>query len=369
MYLNKTEELIPSLCFPITMEYMQSVDILGLSCYRQRAIQPITREPGNRLITASGSKASMYHSLWEQGRHAIRKDGFDAILTNHDGIPGVIAAVLSRRYDCPLIVQLGGDPWSALKERKRQADTLTEHAKPRILSQARDLTLKSADGIITVSEWLRCRVMGQIGLGPNAVQTIRTPITSLNKERDYDREGIILTITNLNFKGKADAIKTGAPNILDAIGEIDGRWIIAGEGSYRQSLQNTIKREADSRGLGGKVEFPGYVDPQPLYKKSDILCYLSFDDGYPTVVLEAQAAGLPVVANRTLGMAEQINDGKSGLFVDRPEDNDLYTVLTELLSDREFRRQIGKGGRDRVVSENDPEKICGNFTKIIGEMI
>ena len=53
-----------------------------------------------------------------------------------------------------------------------------------------------------------------------------------------------------------------------------------------------------------------------LYALADVFVYVSDLDGYPNVVLEAQTAGVPVVANDAHGMCDQITDGETGYLVD-----------------------------------------------------
>ena len=74
----------------------------------------------------------------------------------------------------------------------------------------------------------------------------------------------------------------------------------------------------------------------------------SASEGLPVSVLEAMAAGLPVVASRVGGVPEQVSDGETGLLVEPGDSNELAAALNRLTADASLRRRLGAAGRARA---------------------
>ena len=103
--------------------------------------------------------------------------------------------------------------------------------------------------------------------------------------------------------------------LLEALREVEGvRLTLAGDGPERAALE-ALAREL---GVADRVRFLGAVahdDVPGLYRESDAFCLPSFAEGLPTVLMEAMACCLPVVATNVMGTAELVEDGVSGLVV------------------------------------------------------
>ncbi|MEA5388514.1 glycosyltransferase family 4 protein [Haloarculaceae archaeon H-GB11] len=106
-----------------------------------------------------------------------------------------------------------------------------------------------------------------------------------------------------------------------------------------------------------RIHLLGYVDDiADLYAAGDVFVYTSFLDGYPNAVLEAQAAGLPVVVNAAQGMTDQVVDGETGLLAEA-DGSDLEDRVRYLLSNRTIADQIGSTAANRISRHNDPAKV------------
>jgi glycosyltransferase involved in cell wall biosynthesis len=127
--------------------------------------------------------------------------------------------------------------------------------------------------------------------------------------------------------------------------------LIVGDGPERPGL------EAATRGLGldDVVRFTGRIEGVgPLLATLDVFLVTSiFEGGVSMSVLEAMAAGLPVVTTAAGGVAEAVNDGETGFVVTRDGDRGaLAAALAEraaaLLNDEGLRRRMGAAGAARV---------------------
>jgi glycosyltransferase involved in cell wall biosynthesis len=128
--------------------------------------------------------------------------------------------------------------------------------------------------------------------------------------------------------------------------------VIVGDGPDRARLEDEI----DSLGLAGHVRLAGERRDVPeLLAGADVFALPSASEGMPVSVLEAMAAGLPVVASRVGGVPEQVADGETGLLVRPGDPHDLAAALARLLGDEDLRHRLGAAGRARAEQAFDLE--------------
>ncbi|MCB1367287.1 MAG: glycosyltransferase [Rhodobacteraceae bacterium] len=158
------------------------------------------------------------------------------------------------------------------------------------------------------------------------------------------------------FVGRLAAVK-GLPVLFGALARLrcdfpDLAVTLIGDGPERPALEG----EAAALGLSGMIEFAGYKGQSEVaaaLAASDLLVLPSFAEGLPVVLMEALAAGLPVVATRIAGVAELVEDGISGFLVAPGDEAALADKLAILLADPARRRAMGKAGRAKVRAEFD----------------
>ena len=130
----------------------------------------------------------------------------------------------------------------------------------------------------------------------------------------------------------------------------DLRLTLIGDGAERPDLE----REAQTRGLGGVVIFAGYrsqAEVAEALQDADMLVLPSFAEGVPVVLMEAMAAGLPVITSRVAGIPELVEDDVSGLLVPPGDTDALAGAINELLTNPARCARMGERGRAKVVSE------------------
>jgi glycosyltransferase involved in cell wall biosynthesis len=136
------------------------------------------------------------------------------------------------------------------------------------------------------------------------------------------------------------------------------RLLLVGDGPLRDDL----RRLADGLGVGDAVHFPGYdPEPQRFLGVMDVFALTSRSEGMPLVVLEAWAAGLPVVASRVGGLPELIDDGRTGLLFDPDDEGALVSALGGLLADADRARRLGAAGFRRVDEVYSLRRMAENY--------
>jgi glycosyltransferase involved in cell wall biosynthesis len=129
------------------------------------------------------------------------------------------------------------------------------------------------------------------------------------------------------------------------------RLVLAGDGPLREEL----RAQAAAWGLTERMTVVGaFADIAPIIGPTHIVAHPTLVDGRSVAVLEAMAWGRPVVASRTGGLPELIEDGVNGLLVPPRDPNALAQALCRLATDEEERRRMGRAGRARF--------LAGNFT-------
>jgi glycosyltransferase involved in cell wall biosynthesis len=125
-------------------------------------------------------------------------------------------------------------------------------------------------------------------------------------------------------------------------------FVLFGDGPRRQSLADRIV----ARQLQQRFILAGFrTDVERFLPHADLLVNSSFTEGLPVVVLEALAAGVPVVATAVGGTPEVIEDGVHGLLVPAGQPELLARGIADALANDDRRRTMGSQGRNRVLAE------------------
>lgn len=137
----------------------------------------------------------------------------------------------------------------------------------------------------------------------------------------------------------------------------NARLLLVGDDPFGDGRR---KAEAIARelGLDGRAVFAGIRRDVPaLMAMSDVFVMCSLWEGLGLVFLEAMATGLPVLATRVSAVPEVVIDGETGLLVAPSDVDDLARAMHRLANDAELRARLGAGGRKRVRSVFDLERM------------
>lgn len=140
---------------------------------------------------------------------------------------------------------------------------------------------------------------------------------------------------HLLIKALAGLIRRGMP--------VSG--VLIGDGPLRSALQAQVQR----LGIADRLHFLGSRDDVPdVLPMLDIFTLCSRSEGMSNTILEAMAAGLPVVATAVGGTPEMVCDGETGCLVPPQDPQRLEAALLQLLGDAERRQRMGRRGRCRA---------------------
>jgi glycosyltransferase involved in cell wall biosynthesis len=123
------------------------------------------------------------------------------------------------------------------------------------------------------------------------------------------------------------------------------KLVIFGDGY----LNNQLRAQASSLGLGGVVQFAGFRDDlDDFIGCFDLFAHPALAEGLGVAALKAQAAGVPVVGFNAGGLREAVAHAETGLLVTPESVDELQGALAKLLGDEDLRLQMGKAGAERM---------------------
>ena len=142
------------------------------------------------------------------------------------------------------------------------------------------------------------------------------------------------------------------------------RLVLAGDGPVRP----TIEALAAELGVGQRVHFLGWTtDLRRFYATIDVCALSSLNEGTPVAVIEAMAAGKPVVATSVGGVPDVVEDGETGLLVPPRGAEALASAIVRLASDPEERSRMGELGRHRARERYSHTRLVADIERLYVE--
>ncbi len=167
---------------------------------------------------------------------------------------------------------------------------------------------------------------------------------------------VVAMVGNLTSRWKKHGLFVEAAALVDR--QLPIRWRIYGHDptqagrvagdSYVEDLRGQIARA----GMADRFEWPGFVaEPAEIMSQIDLLVHPADSESFGRVVVEAMAAGLPVVGVRGGGVGDIVHHGATGLLAEKDQPRDLAACIEQLARDPAGRQSLGLAGRRRAEEE------------------
>jgi len=216
-------------------------------------------------------------------------------------------------------------------------------------------SLRSASRVVTVckpflAELAKAGVRPEhISIQHNAVQEFIPPkderVSKLRTELEANEAQVILCVGRLS-REKGQTILIEAASILqrkNGGGRI--RFILAGEGPDQNMLQHLVREKH----LENDFRFLGHVrDLAPYYSLADVVVLPSHSEGSPNVLLEAMAAGRPVIATAVGGVPDIVTNGNEGITIEKRNAPLLAEAIESLLDNSQLRMRLSSAAKEKV---------------------
>jgi len=278
-----------------------------------------------------------------KSRRRIRSFNPDIVFT-HGGAMSYRDCITAKALGKKLAVRLGGHVYDELRE------NLASQGIEKILTESTYKThywfmfanLRAADRVIVVTQEMKDRFCRESRRDPDTVSVVPVPIDigRFDKPKIPHLSYRVLSIINLNFGSKLRAMLDFLP-VLERY-----RATIIAPGRYR----NSLSRQTYLPILG----YTANIEEQ--YRQADVLCYFSYLDGCPNVILEAWASHTPVIANRCPWSEELVQHGKTGLLADNPKQ--AAGFVRTLMRDTEMADRLVKAGY-KYLTTHHSEQVVG----------
>lgn len=304
----------------------------GASRLRSRGLEPVV-VPIDSLLARSARRTVERH---------LAAVGPDLVHT-HLQYADVLGGLAARRLGIPCVSTI-------------HVTASSSGARAWVKAQlAAAVRRRCARRVIAVSDDVRRTYLAQAREQPERVITVRNGIAadrrpgagrSLRRRLGIAPEQLVVGTVGVLRPGKGiDLALAAAASLRPRFPGL--RLLVVGDGPERMELQRR------ARGLGDCVIFTGHrQDVMELLDAMDVLVHPSSFDAFPTVLLEAMAARVPIASRAVGGIPEIVEHPRTGLLVDPSAGvAELAEALARLLGDSERRRRLGEAGRARFESE------------------
>lgn len=169
--------------------------------------------------------------------------------------------------------------------------------------------------------------------------------------------GRLVPIKRVELALKAVALARGEGAAL--------RLVVAGDGELRAELEE----RAGALGIGGAVDFTGFVDDMPaLIAATDIALLTSDNEGTPVALIEAAAGARPAVATAVGGVTEVVDD-TTGRVCPPGDAAALAAALVELAGDAALRQRLGIAARERAMARYSADRLVDDIDRLYRELL
>lgn len=312
---------------------------------RDAGVEPV-HVPVHSLLAARDHKAVRDHLA------AVRPD----LLHTHLGYADLLGGLAARRLGIRSVSTLHVTAWSG---------TTRERARFRLTALARR---RCATRVIAVSEAARRSYLETGWEHAERVVTVHNGIAdsavagagaAIRRELGIAPDELVLGMVSV-LRGRKGHEAAGAAAELLAGRFPRLRLLIVGDGPKRAQTEHALAA------LGDRALFAGYRDDViGVLDAVDILVHPSSIDAFPTALLEAMAARVPIVATAVGGIPEAVVDGETGFLTPAPATGEILArALEPLLADPQLRLRMGARGRERFETEFRADRWIGRLLRV-----
>jgi glycosyltransferase involved in cell wall biosynthesis len=180
-----------------------------------------------------------------------------------------------------------------------------------------------------------------------------------------DGRPLLLAVGMMRSGDKLDSYRVLA-RALRRIARRPWQLAVVGDGVARDAVERAFAP------LGDRVTYLGALEARslpPVYAAADLYVWPAVREAYGMAILEAAAAGLPAVAGRGVGVADLVEDGRTGLLVGSDDDAGLARSIAALLDDPARRQAMSRAALERVAARHDIASASTSLDKVMCDAV
>jgi glycosyltransferase involved in cell wall biosynthesis len=315
---------------------------------RPGLLAPAALDLGARVVSAS-KPAGFRPDVVRRVAKLLRADPPDVVHTHQLGAL-LYAGRAARRLRVPVVHTEHGKHY-ARHWRWRFLGRFAARTARRVFAVSADIRRELRDcGIVSPAKVMHV---------PNGVDAARFALdddpAQMRSEYGLPARGpVIGTVGRLTALKRQDVLLNG----FARLDHPTARLLIVGDGPAREELVNLAAR----LGITDRVVFAGYRErPERALAAMDVFALTSDSEGMPLAILEAWAAGKPVLATRVGGVPELVADGRTGVLFPAGDDAALAYRLNRLLADVPAAAAMGAAGRALVRERYDTRAMAATY--------
>lgn len=286
----------------------------------------------------------------------LYKNKYD-IINTHLPQASVIGIIISRLRGIPYII-----------ETRHYSDYMYKYSN-RINQWLDKKTVNMADHVIVVSHAGKVVLMNREGVKEEKISVIYNGINiskfssnhriQIRKQLGIDNK-MVLTFTASYHPRK------GHKYLLESVGMLKKKYpdviiLLIGDGILKANLEALTKQLH----LEDNVRFLGYrTDIPELLNATDIYVHSSVEEGFGIAIIEAMAAGLPVIATNVGGIPEIITHNKNGILVPPEDPQALSSAMSDLIDHPDKRKTLAESGRRHVGANFTDETMVNKYREV-----
>jgi glycosyltransferase involved in cell wall biosynthesis len=270
----------------------------------------------------------------------------------HFPLPLGVSALLARLWiRRPLVVTVHGN-----------ADV---YELPRALEPVTRAVLLRADAVVSVSEDLGAYLSTQMGVPSVTVIPNGVDVGLFTPREDVRDRLTIFSISRLVPRKNIDVLIAAVEQLAAEGAAVS--LIIAGTGPEEDRIRRLAER------LPGVVRFLGFIDEaakRRVLSETDVFAQLSIREGLSIATLEALASGVPCLVSDLPGVREPIAQGRTGWYVDDPEDvQRVAAALRRVLADRERLPMMKRACRAVAEERYSLQAMCEGYWRVFTDLV
>jgi glycosyltransferase involved in cell wall biosynthesis len=195
---------------------------------------------------------------------------------------------------------------------------------------------------------------------PEAVKALKDNLSITADER------VVLSVGRLSKEKAHGDLIAAFMRLGETRPDLNSKLVIVGDGPERHRLESTANGSRE----GERIVFAGQVnDVQPFYAMADVFVLPSHREGSPNALLEAMAAGVPVVATAVGGVPEIVSNGESALVVPSHDPRSIAEAIARALTDNDLRQRVTAKAAELIATVHAPETYVSSLIEIYSSVV